>query len=206
MDTVRIAALLQPFLGDRTLSDAQLSHLSGYLDLLLKWNEKTNLTAVRQAEEIVPRHFGESLFVAKELVTAETHTAADVGSGAGFPGLPLAISAPDARVTLIESNNKKATFLKEIIRVAGISNTSVFAGRAESSKDSFDLVTLRAVEKFETSAVVAASLVVPQGRLALLIGAAQVKIAAELLPDIHWADPHPIPRSESRVLFVGRKP
>ncbi|MBI2682450.1 MAG: 16S rRNA (guanine(527)-N(7))-methyltransferase RsmG [Acidobacteriales bacterium] len=206
MNSARIAVLLGPFLEGAGLSAAQFSQLSSYLELLLKWNAKMNLTAVRSPEEIVTRHFGESLFAAKSLQTPATRTVADVGSGAGFPGLPLAIFAPDLQVTLIESHNKKATFLKEVVRAAGIANAQVFLGRAEDCRQQFDLVTLRAVERFEASAAIAASLVTSGGRLALLIGALQVKTAAEILPELHWADPHPIPQSANRVLFVGKKP
>src|SRR5207302_9354545 len=120
MDSARIAELLGPYLektdgGREVLSPQQLQQLSEYLDLLLRWNAKTNLTSVREPEEIVTRHFGESLFLARH-VSAKAHTAIDVGSGAGFPGVPLKIYSPRLQVTLVESQNKKATFLNEVIR------------------------------------------------------------------------------------------
>src|SRR3954464_1607646 len=115
MEAARIAELLEPFLrkpngGREELSAAQLEQLSDYLELLLRWNEKTNLTSVREPEEIIKRHFGESLFVAVALGGEAPATAIDVGSGAGFPGIPLKIYLPQIAVTLVESQNKKATF------------------------------------------------------------------------------------------------
>src|SRR5258708_16957549 len=99
MDTPQIAQLLQPFV---VLSAEQLRQVATHLDLLLKWNSKINLTAVRRPEEIIARHYGESFFVARELLQSETASSiADVGSGAGFPGIPFAIFAPDTRVALI---------------------------------------------------------------------------------------------------------
>jgi len=178
-----------------------------HLDLLVKWNAKTNLTAVRAPEEMVTRHFGESFFSAARLLAGEVpQVAFDLGSGAGFPGVPLAIYAPDVRVTLIESQNKKATFLKEAVRTLGLKNVAVHAGRAEdlAGKSRANLVTMRAVEKFADSATLAANLLQPEGRLALLIGAAQAEDARRLLPGLQWADPLAIPGGTTRVLLVGR--
>src|SRR5712671_2242023 len=114
VETDAIARLLQPFIQ---LDEMRLSAISTYIDLLLKWNSRVNLTAIREPREIVQRHFGESLFAAKYIIEQQkpVQTAIDLGSGAGFPGVPFAIMAPGAQVTLIESQQKKATFLKELI-------------------------------------------------------------------------------------------
>src|SRR4051795_12349591 len=97
----RIAELLVPFLGPAPLADSELSSIRTYIDLLLKWNAKLNLTAIRDPEEIVTRHFGESLFAARHLLDSSASSSAiDVGSGAGFPGLPLQIWAPGLKLTL----------------------------------------------------------------------------------------------------------
>src|ERR1700686_1797783 len=105
-----IADLLTPYLPDPPAT--LLPQLSLYLDLLLKWNARTNLTAIRDPEEIVRRHFGESLFAARRLALSEIAPVAitllDFGSGAGFPGLPIALLRPAVQVTLAESQNKKA--------------------------------------------------------------------------------------------------
>ena len=163
MDTTRIAELLQPlpqhprspqvlsFRAKRGICCPQPSptaNISTYIDLLLRWNARINLTAIRQPEEIVTRHFGESLFAARHLFPAEATTeepsepalrsvernstsVIDVGSGAGFPGIPIKIWAPDIHLTLIESNQKKATFLREVARTLTLTNINVFPGRAE---------------------------------------------------------------------------
>jgi 16S rRNA (guanine527-N7)-methyltransferase len=129
----RIAELLEPFLrpaDDERLTTNDLQSISTYIDLLLRWNARINLTAIRDPEQIVTRHFGESLFLARHLFPRPSSvpsvvkdsdfdpapTLADIGSGAGFPGIPLKLWAPEISLTLIESNHKKATFLREVAR------------------------------------------------------------------------------------------
>jgi 16S rRNA (guanine527-N7)-methyltransferase len=163
------------------LSERQIEQLLAYLELLLKWNAKTNLTAIRDAEQIVQRHFGESLALASFALEGKSiATAADLGSGAGFPGLPLAIYAPQVRVTLIESQNKKATFLKEVVRSLELQSVIVRNERGESIRERFDLVTMRAVEKFEGALKIAKSLAKPQGRVAMLISANQLEVVQQV--------------------------
>ncbi len=205
-----IAALLAPFLP-APLAPAQLAALSTHLDLLLRWNRRLNLTAVRGPEQIVTRHMGESLFTAAQLFPdpAASLRAIDVGSGAGFPGLPLKIYAPNLRLTLIESQHKKATFLREVVRALCLPGVDVFAARAETFPGSADVVTLRAVERFHAALPLAARLLSPPtpssppSRLALLIGAAQVEPARCLLPGLSWSPPIPVPQSTARVLLLG---
>lgn len=234
MDTARIAELLKPFLelaNHQRLTTDDLLNISTYIDLLLRWNVRINLTAVRQPEEIVTRHFGESLFAARHLfpagttlgqlpepalsevegaVQAEQSSAStrliDIGSGAGFPGLPIKIWAPEIDVTLIESNQKRATFLREVTRRLTLTNINVFAGRAEAYPNPpADVVTLRAVEHFEKVLPIATSLVAPGGRLALLIGQAQLEQTHNLAPELIWTPPIPIPLSASRVLAISAR-
>ena len=202
---MNVAALLVPFL-EKSLTDAQLSQISAYLELLLRWNARLNLTAVRDPEHIVTRHFGESLFAACRLFPAPasaTARAIDVGSGAGFPGIPLKIFAPGIALTLIESNQKKSAFLKEVTRALSLTNVNVFSGRAEDFPSTADLVTLRAVEHYERVLETAGRLVVPGGRLALLIGATQAEHTPQLLSSFSWQPPIPIPQSSARVILVG---
>ena len=164
MNDARIAELLAPFLTDghaarnhegvnqprnsAILSPDQLRSISIYIDLLIRWNARFNLTAVREPDEIVTRHFGESFFAARCLfrrtqedtsavdpgsVRAESRQQViDFGSGAGFPGLPVKIWDPRIRLTLIEANQKKATFLREAVRSLKLTDVDVFAGRAEA--------------------------------------------------------------------------
>jgi 16S rRNA (guanine527-N7)-methyltransferase len=223
MNARRIAALIEPFLGTApaestprdpsapvALTDLQLAQISAYLDLLVRWNERINLTAVRDQEEIITRHFGESLFAARQLFPSPADLGSpsrliDVGSGAGFPGLPIRIWSREVQLTLIESNQKKATFLREVIRKLGLNDAMVFAGRAEDFPGQAEVVTLRAVEHFESALTFATRLVSPTGRIALLIGAAQVGRARELQPDIEWQHATTIPLSSIRMLMIGRK-
>jgi len=184
----------------------RLAAISKYIDLLIKWNARINLTAIRAPEEIVERHFGESLFAAKHILAqGPIKIAIDLGSGAGFPGVPFALLAPEVEITLIESNQKKSTFLKELIYSLGLKNVKVFGGRAESYSQSADLVMLRAVEKFEQVLPLAVTLVSPGGKLALLVGASQIDLARGLLPQVQWQEPVGIPSGHSRVLLVGTK-
>lgn len=210
MESTRIAELLRPFAGRVESSTDLQQQLGLYLDLLLKWNARINLTAVRDPEQIVTRHFGESLFGARVLLgdcdrAQAPITVADVGSGAGFPGLPLKLWTPQIHLTLIESQNKKATFLREVIRALKL-DAEVFSGRAEDWAKTADLVTLRAVEKFEHVLPVAASLVVPGGRLGLFIGEKQLTKAHQILGEpFTWRDPVVIPNSEGRVIAVAAR-
>ncbi|HEV2021927.1 MAG TPA: 16S rRNA (guanine(527)-N(7))-methyltransferase RsmG [Terriglobales bacterium] len=224
MDPARIASLLAPYLVPDSLTDQQLAQVSTYLDLLLKWNARINLTSVRQPEEIVTRHFGESFFAARHLCLSplvipskrdraeakeresrdlELSNLIDFGSGAGFPGLPIKLYAPALSVTLIESNQKKATFLREVIRAITLTNIDVFAGRAEDCSQTAGIVTLRAVEKPERALAAAVRLVSPGGHLALFLGADQASATPGLVPGFSWGVPISIPGSSGRVLLVA---
>src|SRR5246127_5639787 len=122
------------------LTAAQLQSISTYIDILQRWNARINLTAIRDEEEIVTRHFGESLFAAAHLFplcspvisVVKDSKVADVGSGAGFPGIPIKLWAPEISLTLIESNHKKATFLKEVTRALTLTGVDIQTPRAES--------------------------------------------------------------------------
>lgn len=203
VETAAIAHLLQPFIE---LDETRLRAISTYIDLLLKWNARINLTAIREPGEIVQRHFGESLFVAKYLLEQQApQTAIDLGSGAGFPGVPFALLGSEVQVTLIESQHKKSTFLRELVRVLGLKNVKVFSDSAESYLSSADLVMLRAVEKFEKALQLAVDLTKRDGRIALMIGAGQVESARNLVAGVNWGEPVQIPCSSSRELLVGIK-
>jgi len=242
MDPARIAELLAPFLAPASsasflgschseersdeepavLTSAQLRRISTYIDLLLRWNARINLTAIRDPEEIVTRHFGESLFAARRLFPGSAHvapaasdprpttndrpTVADLGSGAGFPGLPIRLWAPEIALTLIESSHKKAAFLREVSRVLTLTDVNIQTARAQTlPAGSFQVVTLRAVERFAAILPVAANLVAPAGRLALLISSTQFDQARSLLPEQSWSDPEAIPLSRTRVLAVAHR-
>jgi 16S rRNA (guanine527-N7)-methyltransferase len=238
MRPARIAELLLPFLSDprhsepggkpgeepAVLSATQLQNISTYIDILTRWNARINLTAIRNEEEIVTRHFGESLFAARHLFPRVSSApsvvkdfdspeaqspkpearVADLGSGAGFPGIPIKLWAPSITLTLIESNQKKTTFLSEITRALTLTDVYIQNVRAQTLPPAtFDVVTLRAVEDFPSILPVAAALLAPAGRLALLIGSPQVAAARSALPVLAWTPPIPIPHSRSRNLLIG---
>jgi 16S rRNA (guanine527-N7)-methyltransferase len=211
LDADRMAELLAPYLGDAVPPSQLFAQLQVYLDLLLRWNARTNLTAVRNPEQIVTRHFGESLFAARVLRDAGdfdkgTPTLSDLGSGAGFPGIPIRLFAPNTHLTLIESHNKKATFLKEVIRALRLTNAETFCGRAETLGQQTHIVTLRAVERFETVLPIAKTLVAAGGTLCLLISEAQGTIARDLLKGeyVGYSTSH-LPESSTRVVLCARK-
>jgi 16S rRNA (guanine527-N7)-methyltransferase len=196
----KIASLLQPYLlGPATLPDTLYLKLSTYLDLLLKWNTRTNLTAVRDPEEIIRRHFGESLFAAQHLDPAVT-TLLDFGSGAGFPGLPIALFHPDIQVTLAESQNKKATFLREVARTLGLS-TEIWAARVEAMPESrrFHTVTLRAVDNMSSALAAAA----PRASHDLLLLTTPTPV---LPPDFKPHAPIPIPATQTGIILRATRP
>jgi len=186
-----IADLLVPYLPDAPAT--LLSQLSIYLDLLLKWNARTNLTAIRDPQEIVRRHFGESLFAGRHL-DSDTPTLLDFGSGAGFPGVPIALLRPDIQVTLAESQNKKAAFLREAVRTLCLS-TEVWPARVESmpADRRFHSVTLRAVDNMEAAILVAQARTAPGGQLVLLTTVAQAPGDGRVIP---------LPSSTVGVLYV----
>ena len=131
----------------------------------------------------------------------------DIGSGAGFPALPLKLWAPHIHLTLIESNHKKAAFLREVARALTLTNINVITDRAEvlAARPDFprtEVVTLRAVEHFATILPQAITLLAPQATLALLIGAAQIPHLTTLTT-MKWHSPIPIPQSHRRVLSIG---
>ena len=162
----RVGELIAPYYSGA--SDALLRQLSTYLDLLVKWNTRMNLTAIRSPEEMVTRHFGESLFVASHLPSGG-RTLLDLGSGAGFPGLPIQRARPELVVTLAESQRKKSSFLREAVRVLGV-GCEVWSGRVEQMPVEwvFDVVTLRGVDRPEEAFMLGRSRVAAGGLLALL--------------------------------------
>ena len=195
MDAARIAELLAPFLGADGLPAHRLDQVSAYLDRLMRWNARMNLTAVRDPEQIVTRHFGESFFAAKQLLGREEpapKSATDIGSGAGFPGLPIKIFAPSLRIRLVEAQHRKAIFLREVIRDLQLADCEVVAERAEAlaqaEPGSAELVTLRAVEHFQDVLPTAAQLTSNKGRIGLLIGGEQVDHGYHGVPQLRMAN------------------
>ena len=206
MNVFRSQERLNQLLADARLSSLQIKQnkqLIDYFTLLLRWNARTNLTAVRDPNQILERHFLESIACA-QLLPAGIATLLDYGSGAGFPGLPIAICRSEIAVTLAESQNKKAAFLLEAIRVTGVT-ARVHSGRAETLAEKFDCVTLRAVDRMERAVQSASHLVTSHGWLALLTTDAEYLASrAAAGPSFSWSDFQPLPGGERRILALGR--
>lgn len=197
-----VARLLAPF--GLQLTSHQHGVLLTYLELLLRWNRKINLTAIRYPEECVTRHFGESLYLARwvELEGALL----DIGSGAGFPGLALKIFFPSLAVTLLEPVAKKRAFLKEVARACGMEPVEVRAERLEdfaSPPSSFDAATSRAVGGLERLIPLAARLLKPGGRLALWLTQGQGKGLRQIESAIEWRGRLSFPLAREREIRIG---
>jgi 16S rRNA (guanine527-N7)-methyltransferase len=207
MAETHIAEQLNALLAEVGLppADKNLSgKLEAYLDLLVRWNTRMNLTAVRDTAGVLSRHFLESIECARLLPTGIA-TLLDFGSGAGFPGIPIALCRPEIAVTLAESQGKKAAFLQEAVRTLGIS-TIVHSARAELLQKQFDCVTLRAVDRMPRAVNAASSLVAPSGWLALMTTETEL---IQLKTDIGFNPSefavHPLCGSERRVLVLAQK-
>lgn len=182
---------------------ALLDAISTYIELLLRWNRKLNLTAITDPREIVTRNFVESFLAAHWLRGVEGRFC-DAGSGAGFPGLALKLVLPRWKAVLIEPNIKKCAFLSEAARTLGLTGVEVKSCRWEESKvaeSSLDAITSRALGGYPDLAAWARIRLRPGGRLILWLGAAD---AADLVKLKGWRwDEEPVPASRQRVLLVG---
>lgn len=197
---------------ERALREAGLKNLSreahekfrAYLELLLKWNSKLNLTAVREPEAIIRRHFVECIQCAQMIPElSEDGTLLDFGSGAGLPGIPVAICRPEIRVTLAESQRKKAAFLREAVRDLRLS-AEVFDRRVEEMAPGkrFAVVTLRAVDKMADACRFAAGRLSQDGWIVLFATSGTEPELKESLPQVHWIQSVPITSLErGRILF-----
>jgi 16S rRNA (guanine527-N7)-methyltransferase len=205
---VPAASTIERALGEFQLSfnDEQVLQIQQYIKLLLIWNDKINLTAIRDPLEILYRHFCESMY-ASVAIPVENGRLADVGSGGGFPGLPLKIIRPELQVFLVESNIKKVTFLAEVIRELGLRDAQVLVRRYEEVGEDvapLDYVCSRALGDFAAFLDWAGAPQVAAGQVILWIGARD-------LPEIQkvktwdWREPIPVPHSLRRLLLVGAK-
>jgi 16S rRNA (guanine527-N7)-methyltransferase len=184
----------------------QVGQIREYIRLLLVWNDKVNLTAIRDPLEILHRHFGESMFAANVVELGKCRLA-DIGTGAGFPGLALKILLPEAQVVLVESNIKKATFLAEVVRALGITGANVLVSRYEELDDEIapvDFLLARALGEFEIFLKWAASVRVDAKQVILWVGAADVEQVLRS-PRWVWEPPVSVPQSLRRILLIGSK-
>ncbi len=190
--------------GLEPLDDETVSQFQAYLSLFVRWNQRLNLSSIRDEEGILSRHIVESIVVARSLPQGIT-TLLDFGSGGGLPGIPIALCRPQIAVTLAESQGKKAAFLQEAVRVLGIA-VKVHSDRAEVLRTVFDCVILRAVERMPKAVATAVKLVAPDGWLALMTTDAHLaELRAAAGQQFRWEEPVRLPGSESRILALGRR-
>lgn len=207
LSEAKVRALLDPF--GLNLGADQIAKVITYLDLLLRWNAKINLTAIRQPEECVTRNFGESLYLAVK--TDLVGSLLDIGSGAGFPGLALKITFPGISVTLLEPTAKKRAFLKEVARQCELTSVDVRPERIEdypvtatpNQPAQFGAVTARAVGGLRTLVPAAARHLKPKGRIFAWITKRQATDLVATSPLIAWRDPWPVPLSDAREIWHG---
>ena len=202
----RLRELFLPFGLD--LTPRQTNQTLDYLHLLLRWNEKINLTAIRDPEEAATRHFAESLFIAGNMRIAGSLL--DIGTGAGFPGLALKIVFPDLAVTLLEPVTKKRAFLKEAVRVCGFTDVRILGDRLEDFTSSipmpqFDFTSMRAVGNLEVLVPLATRCLKPAGNLLLWLSQEQGAGLNNINSGLTWLDPLPIPLSRTTEIWRGLK-
>jgi len=184
----------------------QVVWIQQYMKILLRWNEKLNLTAIRDPLEILYRHFCESMFGAGA-IPVDKGRLADIGAGPGFPGIPLKLARPELELVLVESNIKKGTFLAEVVRELELTNTRVLISRFEELGEELaplDFVCSRAVGEFQPFLEWASSPQVGAEHVALWIGGRDLEVVQKMkLWD--WREPVLIPKSLQRYILVGKK-
>jgi 16S rRNA (guanine527-N7)-methyltransferase len=202
ISVAQVADTLKPY--GVTLDPALADKIGAYIELLLKWNRTISLTTVTDPVEIVKFHFGESLFAASQLHFSQSRLA-DVGSGAGFPGVPLALTVPSLDVTLIESNSKKCAFLAEVVRELKLPNVHIVRDRMENVKPGqqlFDFGTARALGHHEDLLAWAKTKLSAGGSIVLWLGDED---SAEISgkSDWTWQPRALIPGSTGRFILAG---
>ena len=188
------------------IQSKQVLLIQQYIKTLLRWNEKLNLTAIRDPLEILYRHFCECMFAASA-IPVDKGRLADIGSGPGFPGIPLKIIRPELELCLVESNIKKGTFLAEVVRELQLTNSRVLISRYEELGEEvapLDYVCSRAVGEFESFLEWAGSNQVQAQQVILWIGGRDLEEVRKS-KNWEWRDPILIPKSLQRYLLVGEK-
>jgi 16S rRNA (guanine527-N7)-methyltransferase len=184
----------------------QVILIQQYIKILLRWNEKLNLTAIRDPLEILYRHFCESMFAAGA-IPVDKGRLADIGSGPGFPGIPLKIIRRELELCLVESNIKKGTFLAEVVRELQLTNSRVLISRYEELGEEvapLDYVCSRAVGEFGPFLEWAGSNQVQADQVILWIGGRDLDEVRKN-KNWDWREPILIPKSLQRYLLVGKK-
>lgn len=165
MDKKYLANFIEKELS-KSADEIILNKFEKYQSLLKEWNEKFNLTAILDDQGILEKHFIDSIYPVK-FIDFANKSLCDIGSGAGFPGIPLAILNPSLKVTLVESNGKKITFLNEVVKSLSLDNVKVIKSRVEelNKREAFDFVSARAVTKLNVLSELSIPLLVVNGEL-----------------------------------------
>jgi 16S rRNA (guanine527-N7)-methyltransferase len=188
------------------VDDNQVQLIQQYTGILQHWNDKLNLTAIRSPLEILHRHFGESMFAAAAVPLRKCRLA-DIGTGAGFPGIPLKILRPEIDLFLVESNIKKGTFLAEVVRDLGLKDVRVLISRYEELGEELaplDFVCSRALGEFERFLTWARAREVSADGAILWIGGRDLE-EVKRTDGWEWREPIAVPNSLQRYLLLGRK-
>jgi 16S rRNA (guanine527-N7)-methyltransferase len=186
-----LSSLLTP-----AFSDLQWLQLERHYELFLKWNAVMNLSAIREPREAIERHFAESLFVAP-LIPAGVRTVVDVGSGGGFPGLPVAVARPELSMTLLDSHARKSVFLREVAR--SVPNVRVQNERLESWREHYDLVLSRGVSWAHMR-----KFVLHLSKRVFLMTTTEDLPSVQASSGWDWDAPTLLPYGEHRILLSGR--
>ena len=206
LSLAQIGSALAHFLADSSLSDSQLAQIQEYICKLVSWNQSVSLTSIENPLEIVTRHFGESIFAAS-LMPIRLGRLADVGSGAGFPGLPLRILSNTLQVVLLEPNLKKCAFLNDIKGALDMDDVEVSRCRYEeyrSDRGAFDFLCARALGGYRPLLRWAQSVLKPRGRVLLWLGADDAAAVSRTSGWL-WDLPTRIPESHKRFILIGRQ-
>ena len=197
-----IRAVLESF--ELAVSDQFCERVRVYIDLLLRWNRRISLTSITSPEEIVRTHFAESLLARK--TPTEVHgRLADVGTGAGFPGIPLKMFVPSLQLTLVEPNAKKCAFLAEALRAIELKDVEILQKRYDDVRrpdTPFDIVTARALGQFFEFADWAASVLAPGGHIMVWTGP-DGRLELERRKTVRWLAPFTIPKTKHRLIVIG---
>ncbi|ANC79196.1 16S rRNA methyltransferase G [Fictibacillus phosphorivorans] len=201
------------------LSEKQLSQFETYYNLLVEWNEKMNLTAITEKEEVYLKHFYDSVTAGFYFDFSQDITVCDVGAGAGFPAIPLKIAFPEIKLTVVDSLNKRIGFLQHVVDELGLEEVSLYHDRAETFahrpefRQTFDLVTARAVARLSVLSELCLPLVKIGGHFLGMKGAnlpeevrdgeKAVKLLGGKVKDIH-SFVLPIEESERNIIVIDK--
>jgi 16S rRNA (guanine527-N7)-methyltransferase len=186
-------------------TEDQIVRIREYIALLLRWNHTISLTTITAPIEIVERHFGECMYASK-LLPVENCRLADVGTGAGFPGLALKIACPTIQLVLIESNKKKCAFLSEATRALGFSDVEIRCERFEEIRAETmcaDIIACRAVGEFKQLLHWSKDALAHRGHVVLWVGA-EDSTRTSRTPGWSWRPAEHIPDSQRRFILIGR--